>query len=65
MFLLEGTRFLGGVFSFLDAEKASAVRIIIISVMLVLVVRFRPEGILPEEKFKHKFKGQKVPAQQQ
>lgn len=52
MFLLEGTRFLGGLFSFLDAEKASAIRIIIISVLLILVVRFRPEGILPEEKFK-------------
>jgi branched-chain amino acid transport system permease protein len=64
MFLLEGTRFLGGIFSFLDAEKASAVRIIIISVMLILVVRFRPEGILPEEKFKRKTKGLQEPAQQ-
>ena len=51
MLLLEGTRFLGDIFSFLDAEKSSAIRIIIISVLLILVIRFRPEGIMPEEKF--------------
>ena len=51
MMLLEGTRFLGGIFSFLDAEKSSAIRIIIISVLLILVIRFRPDGIMPEEKF--------------
>ena len=52
MLLLEGTRFLGELFTFLDAEKSSAIRIIIISVLLILVVRFRPEGIMPEEKYK-------------
>jgi branched-chain amino acid transport system permease protein len=51
MILLEGTRFLGEIFTFLDAEKSSALRIIIISVMLIVVVRFRPDGILPEEKY--------------
>ena len=51
MMLLEGTRFLGELFTFLDAEKSSAIRIIIISVLLILVIRFRPEGIMPEEKF--------------
>ena len=51
MVLLEGTRFLGVFFDFLDAEKSSALRIIIISVLLILVVRFRPEGILPEKKY--------------
>ncbi len=54
MVLLEGTRFLGEIFSFLDAEKSSAVRIIIISVLLILVIRFRPEGIMPEQKFEQR-----------
>lgn len=56
MMLLEGTRFLGEFFSFLDAEKSSAIRIIIISVLLIVVIRFRPEGIMPEEKFKGRSK---------
>ncbi|HFC05360.1 MAG TPA: branched-chain amino acid ABC transporter permease [Rhizobiales bacterium] len=56
MMLLEGTRFLGEFFSFLDAEKSSALRIIIISVLLIVVIRFRPEGIMPEEKFKGRSK---------
>lgn len=52
MLLLEGTRFLGEIFSFLDAEKSSAIRIIIISVLLIAAIRFRPEGIMPEEKYR-------------
>lgn len=54
LMLLEGTRFLGELFTFLDAEKSSAIRIIIISVLLILVIRFRPEGIMPEEKFRRR-----------
>ena len=52
MMFLEGTRFLGEFIAFLDAEKASAVRIILIGVLLILVIRFRPQGLMPEEKFK-------------
>ena len=51
MTLLEGTRFLGDAISFLDAEKLASIRIIVIGVLLILVIRFRPRGILPEEKF--------------
>ena len=51
MMLLEGSRFLGNVVTFLDAEKLSAIRIILIGVILILVIRFRPQGLLPEPKF--------------
>lgn len=51
MAVLEGTRFLGDVARFLDAEKLSAIRIILIGIVLILVIRFRPQGLIPEEKF--------------
>jgi len=52
MVILEGTRFMGDFVTFLDAEKLSAIRIILIGVLLILIVRFRPQGILPEPKFR-------------
>jgi len=51
MLFLEGTRFLGDQITFLDAEKLSASRIILIGVLLILVIRFKSRGILPERKF--------------
>lgn len=51
MVLLEGTRFLGDHLTFLDAEKLSAIRIIMIGVLLIVMIRFRPQGLMPEEKF--------------
>lgn len=46
--VLEGTRFLGGVLPGLDAERLSALRIVLIGVLLILAIRFRPAGLLPE-----------------
>ncbi len=51
MLILEGSRFLGDFVSFVDAESLSAIRIIFIGVLLILVIRFRPQGLLPEPKF--------------
>ena len=54
MTILEGTRFLGDFIEFLDAEKLSAIRIILIGVLLIAILRIRPRGILPEPRFTHK-----------
>jgi len=51
MTILEGTRFMGDFISFLDAEKLSAMRIIFIGVMLIVILRIRPKGLIPESKF--------------
>lgn len=48
MMFLEGTRFLGNVIPFLDAERLASIRIILIGSALILVLRIRPEGMLPE-----------------
>jgi branched-chain amino acid transport system permease protein len=53
MALLEGTRFLGDFMTWLDAEKLSALRIILIGVLLIVVLRLRPRGLMPEEKFQY------------
>ena len=51
MLVLEGTRFMGDFVTFLDAEKLSALRIMLIGVILIVVLRVRPKGLMPEEKF--------------
>lgn len=48
MALLEGSRFLTGVIPGLDAERLSALRIVLIGVLIIVTVRFRPQGLLPE-----------------
>jgi branched-chain amino acid transport system permease protein len=48
VFIYEGTRFIGPWLTMLDAEQISAFRFIIIGVALILMIRFRPEGLLPE-----------------
>lgn len=48
VFIYEGTRFIGPWLTMLDPEQISALRFIIIGVALILMIRFRPEGILPE-----------------
>jgi branched-chain amino acid transport system permease protein len=52
MVFLEGTRFIGDFTDLLDAEKMSALRIIIIGLLLILTLRIRPRGLLPERRFK-------------
>jgi branched-chain amino acid transport system permease protein len=46
--LYEGSRFLAPYLTFLDAEQVSALRFILIGSALILIIRFRPEGLLPE-----------------
>lgn len=48
MTIYEGSRFLSPWIGFLDAEQVSALRFIVIGTTLILVIRFRPEGLLPE-----------------
>lgn len=48
MVLLEGSRFLTGIVPGLDAERLSALRIVLIGVVIVAMIRFRPQGLLPE-----------------
>lgn len=52
MVFLEGTRFIGDFVDVLDAEKMSALRIILIGLLLILTLRLRPRGLLPEPKFR-------------
>lgn len=48
---LEGTRFIGDAVPGLDAEKMSALRIIIIGLLLIVTIRVRPRGLVPEPRF--------------
>jgi branched-chain amino acid transport system permease protein len=50
--LYEGSRFLAPWLSFFDAEQVSALRFIVIGSALILIIRFRPEGLLPEKRQK-------------
>ncbi len=51
--IVEGTRFLGGALPGLDAERLSALRIVLIGVLLILAIRFRPQGLIPEQPLRH------------
>jgi branched-chain amino acid transport system permease protein len=51
--IVEGTRFLGGVLPGLDAERLSALRIVLIGVLLILAIRFRPQGLIAEQPLRH------------
>jgi branched-chain amino acid transport system permease protein len=44
----EGSRFLAPYLPWLDSEQVAALRFIVIGVALILAIRFRPEGLLPE-----------------
>jgi branched-chain amino acid transport system permease protein len=55
--IVEGTRFLGGVLPGIDAERLSALRIVLIGVLLILAIRFRPQGLIPEQPLRHTPKG--------
>lgn len=54
MGILEGTRFLGDFIDVLDAEKLSAIRIILIGVLLIIILRVKQGGLLPEQRFAYK-----------
>jgi len=55
--IVEGTRFLGGILPGIDAERLSALRIVLIGVLLILAIRFRPQGLIPEQPLRHTPKG--------
>ena len=50
MTVLEGSRFAADVVPFVDAGQLSALRIVAIGVIIILMIRFRPRGLLPEPK---------------
>ncbi len=60
MTILEGTRFLGDAIDWLDAEKLSAIRIILIGALLIVILRVSPRGLLPEPRFR--YRGASTPA---
>ncbi len=53
MAILEGSRFMGDFIDFLDAEKLSAIRVILIGVLLIIILRVRPRGLMPEPRFRY------------
>ncbi len=61
MTILEGTRFLNDFVTVLDAEKLSAIRIILIGALLIITLRVRPRGLLPEPRFRYRSRSGKVP----
>jgi branched-chain amino acid transport system permease protein len=48
VFFMEGTRFVAPLLSALRPVQVAALREFLISVSLILVLRFRPEGLIPE-----------------
>jgi len=54
MSILEGTRFLGDFISFFDAEQLSSIRILMIGILLIVILRVRPQGLIPEPKYQFK-----------
>ncbi|GMG84005.1 branched-chain amino acid ABC transporter permease [Paralimibaculum aggregatum] len=55
MVLLEGSRFIGDIAPWIDAEKLSAGRIILIGVLLIVTLHLRPQGLIPEPRYRNKF----------
>lgn len=51
MLILEGSRFLGDFIDFVSAQQLASIRIVVIGAVLILVLRFRPRGLVPEAKF--------------
>ncbi|MGH7051945.1 MAG: branched-chain amino acid ABC transporter permease [Acetobacteraceae bacterium] len=52
--LTEGTRFLGGLLPWLSALQVASLRQAVIGAFLLLLLRIRPEGILPERRRLHR-----------
>jgi len=48
MLVLEGSRFLADDVAFLSPTQISALRIILIGTVIIAVIRFRPQGLVPE-----------------
>jgi branched-chain amino acid transport system permease protein len=46
--LLESARFLGPLFPQLDGARLGALREIVLGVLLIVVIRLRPQGLIPE-----------------
>lgn len=50
LFLVEGSRFLNDIIPGLDATRLAALRLMVIGLGLVLLLIFRPRGLLPERR---------------
>ena len=55
MLILEGSRFLGDFTSIVTSQQLSSIRIILIGIILMAVLRFKPRGLIPEPKFVSEF----------
>ncbi|MCC7041814.1 MAG: branched-chain amino acid ABC transporter permease [Burkholderiales bacterium] len=55
MVILEGSRFLGDFVSFVNSQQLASIRIILIGCILMVVLRFKPRGLIPEPKFSSPF----------
>ncbi len=53
MTILEGTRFLNDFVHVFNAETLASIRIIAIGVLLIVVLRFRPRGLIPEAVYRY------------
>jgi branched-chain amino acid transport system permease protein len=51
MLILEGSRFLGDVTTLVSTQQISSLRVILIGAILIIVLRYRPRGLMPEARF--------------
>lgn len=51
MLILEGSRFIGDFATFVNSQQLASIRIILIGGILIMVLRFRPKGLIPESRF--------------
>jgi ABC-type branched-subunit amino acid transport system permease subunit len=50
--LLEGSRFVNDQFSFIDAAQLASLRFIMVGVVIIAIIRFKPEGFVAEYRLK-------------
>ncbi len=55
MLILEGSRFLADFTDLVTSQQLSSIRIILIGLILMAVLRFRPRGLMPEPRFRSEF----------
>ena len=51
MLILEGSRFLGDVTTMVSTQQIASLRVILIGAILIVVLRYRPRGLMPEARF--------------
>jgi branched-chain amino acid transport system permease protein len=49
--LLEGSRFVNDQLGFIDAGQLAALRLILVGVLLIVIIRFKPAGFMAEYRY--------------